>query len=120
MNWAQKSAQSFARQWIGAWNSHDLTAIMQLYADDIVFQSPYIIKLGMNEEGVITSKSELETYFSKALTVYSDLHFELHEVLCGASSVILLYKSVNDRMAAELMQLDAEGKISLVKAHYNQ
>lgn len=120
MNWTQDSAQSFARQWIDAWNSRDLTAIMRLYADDIVFQSPYIIKLGINEEGLIDSKSELETYFSKALSVYSDLHFELYEVLSGASSVILCYKSVNNRMAAELMQLDAEGKISLVKAHYNQ
>lgn len=120
MNWTQNDAQSFARQWIEAWNSHDLPAIMALYAPDIGFFSPYIIKLGMNEEGRIDSKAALEVYFSKALTVYPDLHFELYEVLSGAGSVVLYYKSVNGRLAAEFMEIDAAGKICLVKAHYNQ
>nr|WP_295928392.1 nuclear transport factor 2 family protein [uncultured Dyadobacter sp.] len=119
MNRTQEDAQSFARQWIEAWNSHDLSAIMSLYAPEIRFYSPYIIKLGMNEEGVITDKTELEKYFSKALDIYTDLHFDLHEVLVGARSLILYYKSVSNRMAAELMELDETGKIVLVNAHYN-
>lgn len=118
MHLTDKAAQSFGRQWIDAWNSHDLTAIMDLYSDEIRFYSPYIIKLGMNAEGVISDKGELEKYFGKALGIYVDLHFELHEVLAGASSVILYYKSVSNRMAAEMMELNESGKISLVKAHY--
>lgn len=92
---------------------------MALYSEDIRFYSPYIIKLEMNAEGMINRKADLEKYFGKALGIYADLHFELHQVLTGADSVILYYKSVNNRMAAELMQLDESGKISLVKAHYN-
>lgn len=115
----EQSAQSFAEQWIGAWNSHDLSTIMGMYSENIRFYSPYIMKLEMNAKGVITKKDELEKYFAKALGIYTDLHFELHEVLTGADSVILYYKSVNNRMAAEMMELDASGKISLVKAHYN-
>ncbi|WP_426294603.1 nuclear transport factor 2 family protein [Dyadobacter endophyticus] len=120
MHLTEQSAQSFAEQWIDAWNHHDLTAIMRLYSEDIRFFSPYIIKLGMNADGVIADKQELENYFKKALDIYTDLHFELNDVLVGASSVILYYKSVSNRMAAELMELDEAGKISLVKAHYNQ
>ncbi|MHA4740080.1 nuclear transport factor 2 family protein [Dyadobacter sp. MSC1_007] len=120
MHLTEQAAQSFARQWIDAWNSHDLTAIMSLYASDIQFFSPYIIKLGMNEQGMITDKGDLEKYFERALGVYTDLRFELHEVLVGADSLILYYTSVNDRMAAEMTELDEEGKISLVKAHYNR
>ncbi|MCF0070049.1 nuclear transport factor 2 family protein [Dyadobacter sp. CY261] len=119
MNLKEQSAQSFARQWIDAWNSHDLAAIMSLYASEIRFYSPYIIKLGMNGEGVITDKAELEKYFSKALDIYTDLYFDLQEVLVGANSLILYYKSVSNRMAAELMELDEAGKIILVNAHYN-
>ena len=115
----EQAAQSFATQWIDAWNRHDLTAIMKLYSSDIRFYSPYIIKLGMNDQGVITQKDELEKYFGKALSIYTDLHFELREVLTGADSVILYYKSVSNRMAAEMMELDESGKISLVKAHYH-
>ncbi len=54
MHLTEQAAQSFATQWIDAWNRHDLTAIMELYSNDIRFYSPYIIKLGMNEQGVIT------------------------------------------------------------------
>lgn len=119
MHFTDELAKSFAEQWIDAWNRHDLTAIMELYSEDIRFYSPYIIRLEMNAEGVISEKDELEKYFGKALGIYTDLHFELHELLTGAGSVILYYKSVGNRMAAEMMELDESGKISLVRAHYN-
>ncbi|WP_353719579.1 nuclear transport factor 2 family protein [Dyadobacter sp. 676] len=120
MHLTGQSAQSFAEQWIAAWNSHSLPAIMDLYAQEIHFFSPYIIKLGMNNDGMISDRGELEKYFAKALMVYPDLHFELHEVLAGAGSVILYYGSVNNRMAAEMMEFDDSGKINLVKAHYDR
>jgi hypothetical protein len=119
MHLTDELAKSFAEQWIDAWNRHDLTAIMELYSEDIRFYSPYIIRLEMNAEGVISKKDELEKYFGKALGIYTDLHFELYEVLTGVGSVILYYKSVGNRMAAEMMELDESGKISLVRAHYN-
>lgn len=119
MHLTEQAAQSLAKQWIDAWNRHDLTSIMGLYSNEIRFYSPYIVKLEMNAEGVISDKNELEKYFGKALGIYTDLHFELTEVLAGADSVILYYRSVNNRMAAEMMMLDKAGKISLVKAHYN-
>lgn len=113
------TARSFAEEWIGAWNSRDLADIMQHYANDVDFYSPFIKRLGMNDEGFIHGRDVLETYFAKALNVYPDLHFELHETLTGADSVVLYYTSVNNKKAAELMQFDAAGKINLVKAHYN-
>lgn len=112
-------ARSFAEEWIGAWNSHDLASIMQHYADDVDFSSPFIKRLGMNDEGFIHGRGTLEAYFAKALTAYPDLYFELHETLTGADSVVLYYTSVNNKKAAELMQFDNSGKIKWVKAHYN-
>ena len=35
-------AQAFAREWVKAWNDHDLEAILSHYAEDVVFHSPRI------------------------------------------------------------------------------
>jgi ketosteroid isomerase-like protein len=35
-----ESARRFARQWLDAWNSHDLEAILSHFRDDAVFSSP--------------------------------------------------------------------------------
>ncbi|TLV03095.1 nuclear transport factor 2 family protein [Dyadobacter luticola] len=119
MKITEEAAHSFAQEWIAAWNSHDLSAIMGHYSDNIQFYSPYIIRLGMNDDGLITDKPTLEAYFARGLNAYPDLHFDLNEILVGIDSVILYYTSVSNRKSGEFMQLDEEGKICLVKAHYN-
>ena len=35
-----KPDAEFARQWIDAWNAHDLERILSPYAPDVVFRSP--------------------------------------------------------------------------------
>ncbi|HEX5049396.1 MAG TPA: nuclear transport factor 2 family protein, partial [Gammaproteobacteria bacterium] len=39
----QDFAQTFAHEWIDAWNSHDLDRILSHYADDFVMSSPRIV-----------------------------------------------------------------------------
>src|SRR5215469_1635474 len=36
----ESEAKEFARQWVAAWNSHDLDAIMSHYDADVVLTSP--------------------------------------------------------------------------------
>jgi len=111
--------QDFAREWVAAWNSHNLNVIMGHYADEIEFYSPLIVKLNINPEGRISDKQPLKEYFTKGLAAYPDLEFKLHHVLVGHGSVVLYYESVNNTMSAEFMQLNAEGKITAVRAHYS-
>jgi predicted ester cyclase len=111
--------QDFAREWVAAWNSHNLNVIMSHYADEIEFYSPLIVKLNINPEGRISDKQTLKEYFTKGLAAYPDLEFKLHHVLVGHGSVVLYYESVNNTMSAEFMQLNAEGKITAVRAHYS-
>jgi hypothetical protein len=111
---------NFAQEWLQAWNSHDLEAIMHHYADSIVFYSPLILKLNNDPSGRIQGKEELRKYFSKGLQAYPDLFFELYHVLEGVNSVVLYYKSVNNRLSAEMMVLNDEGKVVEVRAHYKQ
>lgn len=109
----------FADGWIEAWNTHDIDRIMAHYADDVHFFSPYISKLAVNKSGILWGKQNLREYFEKAFIAYPNLHFELHYVLKGIDSYILVYSSVNDRIAGEMMEMNDAGQIVNVKAHYS-
>ena len=56
-------AKLFVEDWITAWNSHNLNAILTHYLDEIVFHSPFIQLLKFNNLGIITNKDELKKYF---------------------------------------------------------
>lgn len=108
----------FVQDWINAWNSHDIDQIMSHYAEEINFTSPVIAAMGVRSNGEIASKEELRNYFIKALEKYPDLHFELINVLFGITTIALYYKSINNQYACELMELNPDGQVTMVKAHY--
>ncbi|MDL5511232.1 nuclear transport factor 2 family protein [Arenibacter sp. M-2] len=108
----------FTAEWLNAWNSHNLDAIMEHYSQDIDFSSPIIKQMGIKVEGNISSRNELKEYFSKALQKYPSLNFEFYHELQGVHSVVLFYKSVNDSLSAEYMEFDKEERICKVRAHY--
>jgi hypothetical protein len=114
----QEKAQ-LAREWIDAWNQHDLERILSHYSEDIEFTSPFVVKLFNDPSGTIRGKETLRAYFEKGLKAYPDLHFELLQVLTGIGSLTLYYRSVNNLLAAEVMFLDPRGLIERVAAHYS-
>lgn len=112
-------AHQFASDWLTAWNRHDLDAILSHYADDIEFTSPFVAKLLGEADGTVHGKAKLREYFAKGLAAYPDLAFELHQVFCGVNSLTLMYRSVNNLMASEVMELNARNQITRVHAHYS-
>ncbi len=116
----EQKAEQIAREWIEAWNRHDLDAIISHYADDVEFTSPFFVKLLDNSSGTIKRKEALRSYFGKALAAYRDLKFDLVQVLTGVDSVTVYYRSVNRMMAAEVMLLNSNGEITKVIAHYKR
>lgn len=113
-------AENFAREWIQAWNSHDLEAVLAHYSEHVVFYSPFVARLLGNETGCIRGKASLREYFVKAFAAYPDLHFELHGCFSGQGSLVLQYRSVQGREAAELLLLDADGRVREARAHYDR
>lgn len=111
--------ETFAAEWIAAWNSHDLERILHHYADDMTVTSPMIkVTLG-TDDGTVHGKAAVREYWGAALQKIPDLHFELVECTQGFDSIALYYKSVMGKMAVEVMFFDDFGKISRVIAHYN-
>ena len=114
-----ETANQFATVWIDSWNAHDIERIMDHYADDVEFTSPFVVKLLNEPSGTISGKDYLRKYFERALDSYPELRFELLNVLTGADSVTLVYRSVNNLTAAEVMQFN-NAKVYKVLAHYSR
>ena len=108
----------FARRYYAAWNRRDLDAILELYADDIEFSSPYIAALGFAPDGVVLGKSVLRLYFEKALERAPELQFIPESLYVGARGHTLIYRNHRGERAAEHHQLDAAGRIRRAEATY--
>lgn len=104
-------AQRFAREWVQAWNDHDLEAILAHYADDVVFHSPRIRAVTKRDVDLVTGKTELRAYWGRALELLRDLYFEIDNVLTGSDSVTILYTNERSQFVAETFTFDAAGKV---------
>ena len=109
---------AFARQWIAAWNSHDVDAIMSHYAADVVLTSPVAAKLLDDPSGTVRGEAALRNYFSRGLEAYPNLHFELLDVMVGLSSVVLCYTNQKGTKTAEFMEMNDHGRVLRVVANY--
>ena len=115
----EAEVRKFADDWIRAWNSHDLEAIMSHYAPEVVLTSPTAAKLLGDSSGTIKGKQAVRSYFERGLQAFPNLTFELLDVMWGISSVVLYYLNQKGTKTAEFMELDANLKVSRVVANYN-
>ena len=53
----QGLAERFAREWVAAWNSHDLERILEHYEDDFEMSSPIIVTLMGEPSGKLKGKT---------------------------------------------------------------
>jgi SnoaL-like domain len=111
-------AEHFAADWIESWNAHDLNRVLSHYTDDFEMSSPVIIQVAGEPSGRLCGKASVGAYWSKALQLIPDLHFELVSVLVGVGSVTIYYKGAGGRLAAEVFFFDANQKVSRAVAHY--
>lgn len=111
-------AHEFAKEWIEAWNSHDLHRILTHYSDDVEITTPMIkIALG-NDSGSLKGKEAVGVYWRQALIKLPDLHFELLDVATSVDSIALYYKSVMNKNTIEVMFFNEDGKVNKIIAHY--
>jgi hypothetical protein len=115
----ESEAKEFARQWVAAWNSHNLDAIMSHYDVDVVLISPVAAKIFDDPSGTVQGNDALRNYFKRGLDLYPTLRFELLDVMCGLSSIVVCYKNQKDTRTAEFMELGKNGKIIRVVANYS-
>jgi hypothetical protein len=115
----KNEAQDLANHWVGAWNAHDLDAIMSHYDEAIELTSPAAAQLLGTPDGKVSGKQNLRAYFQRGLTAYPELHFHLENVLWGLNSIVLYYTNQKGTRTAEFMELSADGKVNRVVANYS-
>jgi ketosteroid isomerase-like protein len=112
--------QTFAHEWIAAWNSRDLDRILAHYAHDVVLTSPVAQRI-LQGDGNVRGIQALRDYFTLGLQAYPNIRFELIDTLSGIETIVLYYRNQHrDGKTAEAMLLNAEGKVTRVWANYNQ
>jgi ketosteroid isomerase-like protein len=111
-------ADEFAREWVAAWNSHDLDRILAHWNDDCVFTSPLVARLMGDPSGTVSGKQALRAYWARGLAAYPDLHFELDTVFHGHDSVVLGYRNHRGQRCAECIRIGDDGRAMQGVAHY--
>lgn len=111
-------AGTFARDWIEAWNAHDLERILSHYTDDFEMSSPLIIERMQEPSGKLKGKDQVRPYWQKGLEAALPLRFELIEVFAGVESVTIYYRSLGRKLACEVFFFNAERKVVKGFAHY--
>ena len=115
----ESEARQFASEWIAAWNSHDLEAILSHYDENVVLTSPVAAKLLNDPSGTVRGKNALREYFHRGLEAFPNLRFELQDVMFGLSSVVLCYENQKGTKTAEFMEFGQNGKVIRVVANYS-
>lgn len=110
-------AEQFAREWIAAWNSHDLERILSHYDDDFQMSSPRIPILTNEASGVLRGKEAVRAYWRTALERSPHLHFELQSVYLGADCVVIQYMGARGP-ASEVFFFGLDGRVVRAAASY--
>jgi ketosteroid isomerase-like protein len=109
---------ALGRDWIAAWNSHALERVLALYAEDTEMTSDRIPALGFDPSGTVRGKRDLRAYWSKALSMIPNLHFELIDTYVSPDSVVVFYQNERGKKICEYLRLDAAGKIRQGSANH--
>jgi ketosteroid isomerase-like protein len=120
MSWHHDPAfcAALGKQWIDAWNSHDLERILALYSDDSEMTSDKIPLLGFDPSGTVHGKDRLRAYWRKGLDLLPDLHFTLIDVYVSPDSLVVFYQNERGAKIFEYLRLNADGKIRQGSANH--
>ena len=107
----QAWANEFAREWIDAWNSHDLDRILSHYVDDFEMSSPLIVERKIDPSGVLRGKTAIRNYWAIGLAAVPPIQFELIDVHVGVNTIGILYRSVGRRRVIELLTFNLDKQV---------
>lgn len=83
--------ETLARAWLAAFNAHDVTALVALYADDCTHTSPKLRALHPETGGRLVGKAALTAWWTDALLRLPGLRYEATFITANAERVVLEY-----------------------------
>jgi len=97
-------AVRFAHEWQEAWNSHDVERILGHYAEDVVFQSPYVVHRLQEPSGEVRGKDALRSYWGSGLEQQRDLHFTVDDVRLSVDTLVINYRNHSGHAVSEVLR----------------
>ncbi len=113
-----EDADAHAKDWIEAWNAHDLERIMSHYAQDVVFEAETVRARWDNPNGTLIGIAELRKHFALGLERAPQLKFQLEQVLLAPSGYAILYRRENGNRVIDCVTLNESGQAAKVIAYY--
>jgi ketosteroid isomerase-like protein len=99
-------APDFVRSWLGAWNAHDLEAVLAHFAEDATFTSPVAARILDGSDGVVHGKAAPRSYWRKGLRRIPDLRFDLVDIYVGVDTIVINYRNQNGGLVSEVLRFD--------------
>jgi ketosteroid isomerase-like protein len=114
-------AREFAERWAERWGARDLDAILEHYAEDVVFTSPLAVRYAGRP--VIEGRKELERYWRSALEAIREIRFRVDQALWDSAqrTLVVTYDAGLDgkkRRGCEVMCFRCDGLIERGEALY--
>jgi hypothetical protein len=97
-------ARGFVRNWLEAWNAHDLEAVLAHFADDATFTSPVAARILEGSDGVVHGKAALRNYWGEGLRRIPDLRFDLVGIYVGVDTIVINYRNQNGGLVSEVLR----------------
>lgn len=110
-------ADHFAADWIDSWNKRDLARILGHCAENLELSSPVLNKVAVEPSDRLIGKKTVTAYWTRALQLFPNLHFELVNTLVAPDSITLYYKSTRG-ICAEVFHFNENCKVDKTYAHY--
>lgn len=101
----------FARNWLAAWNRHDVEAVLQHFADDAVFTSPLARRIIDGSDGTVHGKPALRGYWEQALERNPGLRFDLIDVYVGVDALVISYRNQDGVSVSEVLIFGSDGLV---------
>ena len=115
----QEWAENFAQEWVHAWNTADLDAVMAHYADDFEMTSPKIQDFANISTGTLKGKPAVRAHWADAIARVPNRNFEIISVLVSVESVVIYYNAVGGKKAAEIFIFNDDLQVVRSIAHYS-
>ena len=114
---AERSARKAAvvRDWIEAWNAHDVERVLTHYSEQVVLVAQGVRSRLGHADATARGKNELREYLRLGLARNPDLHFELEAVLFSPTGYAVAYRRGGSRRSLDVVEWDeAERARSIV------
>jgi ketosteroid isomerase-like protein len=113
-----ENAEAHAKNWIEAWNTHDLERILSHYSQNVVFEAETVKMRWNKADGKLYGIEELRKHFALGLELAPKLKFEFEQVFLAPSGYAIMYRRENGNRVIDTITIDDVGHAAKVIAYY--